>query len=421
MEKSQMTAVPMSEGAAAGLSFRGAPVSQLDPFTSEYFEDPFAIQDKFRETGSVIWLDTYRCWAVARYAEVHAALRDWQTFCSSRGVGLSDFAKEQPWRPKSLVLETDPPEHDRARAILNRVISPAVMKQLRESFMESADRMIEALLERRQIDVVPDLAEAYPLAVFPDALGMPKEGREHVIPYASSAFNAFGPDNDIRRKAIADSAPHAAWVNDSCQRDRLSVHGFGAQIHGAVDTGELTAQEAPLLVRSLFTAGVDTTVAAIGGAVHCLARFPEQFAKLRADPSLARAAFEEAVRFESPVQLLFRTTTRQVRLGAIELQEGEKIMLLLGAANRDPRNWERPEQYDITRRASGHVGFGNGVHSCAGQVLARLEGEAVLGALARKVQAIEMTALAKRRHNNTLRLLESLPVRLHPHPASELT
>jgi hypothetical protein len=386
----------------------------LDPFTSEYFEDPFPIQEQFREAGAVIRLDTYRCWAAARYAEVHAALRDWQTFCSSRGVGLSDFSKELPWRPKSLVLETDPPEHDRARAILNRVISPAVMKGLRESFLESADRMIDVLLERRHIDIVPDLAEAYPLAVFPDALGMPKEGREHVIPYASSAFNAFGPDNDIRRKAIADSAPHATWVNDSCQRHRLSEHGFGAQIHAAVDSGELTAQEAPLLVRSLFTAGVDTTVAAIGGAVHCLARFPEQFAKLRSDPSLARAAFEEAVRFESPVQLLFRTTTRQVRLGAIDLEEGEKIMLLLGAANRDPRYWERPEQYDVTRRASGHVGFGNGAHSCAGQVLARLEGEAVLGALARKVQTIEITAPAKRRHNNTLRLLESLPVLLHP-------
>lgn len=414
VKKSQMTIATLPEGAAASLSFRGAPISQLDPFTTDYFEDPFPIQDQLRDTGTVVWLDTYRCWAVARYAEVHSVLRDWQTFCSSRGVGLSDFAKEEPWRPKSLVLETDPPEHDRARAILNRVISPGVMKRLREGFAETADRMIDDLLQRRHVDVVPDLAEAYPLEVFPDALGMPKQGREHVIPYASSAFNALGPDNDIRRRAITDSAPHAAWVNDSCQRDRLSPHGFGAQIHAAVDSGELSPEEAPLLVRSLFTAGVDTTVSGIGGAVHCLARFPEQFAKLHADPSLARAAFEEAVRFESPVQILFRTTTRQVRLGATDLEEGEKIMLLLGSANRDPRYWERPEEYDITRRTSGHVGFGNGVHSCAGQVLARLEGEAVLSALARKVRAIEITGQARRRHNNTLRLLESLPVLLHP-------
>jgi len=409
-----MTTATSPRDSTAGSIFRGAPLSPLDPFSTAYFENPFPIQVQLRDTAAVVRLERYQCWATGRYAEVHSVLRDWQTFCSRRGVGISDFAKEPPWRPKSLVLETDPPEHDRARAILNRVISPAVMKQLRTSFAQTADAMIEDLLKRPHVDVVTDLAEAYPLAVFPDALGMPKEGREHVIPYASLAFNALGPDNEIRRRSIADSAPHAAWVNESCQRDRLSAHGFGAQIHAAVDTGELTPDEAPLLVRSLFTAGVDTTVSGIGAAVHCLARFPEQFAKLHADPSLARAAFEEAVRFESPVQILFRTTTRAVRLGETDLEEGEKVMLVLGAANRDPRHWERPDEYDIARRTSGHVGFGNGIHSCAGQVIARLEGEAVLSALARKARGIQIVAQATRRHNNTLRLLDSLSIRLQP-------
>jgi len=115
---------------------RGAPVSDVDPFSVEFFEDPHRIHEELREAGPVVWLSCYGCWAVARYAEVHAVLNDWQTFCSSRGAGMDDYAKEKPWRPKSLVLETDPPEHDRARAILNRVLSPAAMKRLREGFAQ---------------------------------------------------------------------------------------------------------------------------------------------------------------------------------------------------------------------------------------------------------------------------------------------
>jgi cytochrome P450 len=176
----------------------------------------------------------------------------------------------------------------------------------------------------------------------------------------------------------------------------------------------LAEEEAPIIARSLLTAGVDTTVSGIGAAVFCLARFPEQFAKLRADPSLARAAFEEAVRYESPVQTFFRTTTRAVEIGGLPVGEGEKVLMFLGAANRDPRHWERPDEYDITRRTIGHVGFGSGIHQCVGQLLARLEGECVLSALARKARSIEITGPLRRRYNNTLRALASLPVTLRP-------
>ena len=132
-------------------------------------------------------------------------------------------------------------------------------------------------------------------------------------------------------------------------------------------------------------------------------------ARLRSDPSLARDAFEEAIRFESPVQTFFRTTTRAVEIGGVGIGEGGKVLMFLGAANRDPRRWERPEEYDITRRTSGHVGFGNGVHMCVGQLLARLEGEVLLAAMARKVESIEIAGPVKRRYNNTLRGLASLP------------
>jgi 4-methoxybenzoate monooxygenase (O-demethylating) len=392
----------------------GLPQSDIDPFSHEFFDDPYAAHQALREAGPVVWLKRYGIYAVARHQEVLAVLQDWQTFCSSRGVGLSDFAKEKPWRPPSLVLETDPPEHDRARAVLNRVLSPAAMKELRAGFAAAAETMVRQVAAREVIDAIPELAEAFPLSVFPDAVGLPRVGREHLLPYASLAFNAFGPPNELRRRALERAAPHVAWVTEHCARDKLSPDGFGARVHAAADSGQVTPAEATLLVRSLLTAGLDTTVNGIGAALYCLARFPEQWEKLRRDPSLARNAFEEAVRFESPVQTFFRTTTKPAVLGGVAIPEGQKVLMLLGAANRDPRRWDDPDAYDVTRRTSGHVGFGAGVHMCVGQLLARLEGEVLLAALARAVAAIEIAGPVERAYNNTLRGLASLPIRLRP-------
>ena len=391
-----------------------AAVSGVDPFRADFFENPFPAHQELREAGPVVRLSRYDVWAVARYAEVHRVLNDWQTFCSSRGAGLTDFAKEKPWRPKSLVLETDPPLHDKTRRVLNRVLSASVMTRLRERFAQEAETLIDELVERGRFDAIADLAEAYPLTVFPDAMGMPRENRHFLLPYGNMVFNSFGPRNEFFEAAVADAEPVLVWLQRQMQRDAFSPDSFGAAIHAASDSGELTQEEAPIVARSLLTAGVDTTVSGLGAAVYCLARFPEQFARLRADPSLARAAFEEAVRYETPVQTFFRTTTHPVELAGIAIDEREKVLMFLGAGNRDPRHWECPDDYDIGRRTVGHVGFGSGIHQCVGQLLARLEGECVLSALARKVASIEITGPTRRRYNNTLRALASLPVTVQP-------
>jgi 4-methoxybenzoate monooxygenase (O-demethylating) len=339
-------------------------------------------------------------------------LDDWQTYSSARSVGLQDFAREKPARPPSLVLETDPPLHDRTRKVQARVLSPAAIAALREPFTAAAETLVNHLVAEREFDAIPALAEAYPLEVFPDAMGMPHSNRRHLLPWGNLVFNSFGPDNECLRKAIEGAKAATPWVFEQSRRENLSPAGFGAGIHAAADTGELTAEETPQVVRSVLTAGVDTTVSGIGAAVYCLARYPEQFARLRAQPALARAAFEEAVRYESPVQVFFRTTTRAAELGGERVPEGTKVLMFLGAANRDPRKWENPDAYDITRRTVGHVGFGSGIHACVGMALARLEGECVLAALARRVGHIKITATPRRRYNNTLRGLSSLPVRL---------
>src|SRR5262245_2904745 len=399
---------------ARGNAMSTAPVSAVDPFSLESLTNPYPFHEELREAGPVVWLERYGIWAMARHEEVRASLMDWETFCSSAGVGLSDFRKETPWRPPSIILEADPPLHTRTRAVLTRILSAAAMKKLWATFQTDAIRLVDELVERGSFDAVKDLAEVYPLKVFPDAVGLAEDGRENLLPYGNMAFNAFGPQNDLFREAMANAQPVVSWIMSRCQRGAVIPGGLGAQIYAAADAGELTEDEASLLVRSFLTAGLDTTVVGLGNAMFCFVHHPDQWERLRQDPSLARAAFEEVLRYESPVQTFFRTTTRPVEVAGVKLGEGEKALLFLAAANRDARRWENPNRFDITRRATGHLAFGVGIHGCVGMAVARLESEIVLSLLARKVAAIELAGPAERRLNNTLRGFAHLPIRVQP-------
>jgi cytochrome P450 len=390
------------------------PVSTVDPFSHDFLHDPYPHHEALREAGPVVWLEQYQIWAMARHERVRDALTDWQTYCSAAGVGLSDFRKEPPWRPPSIILEADPPLHTRTRAVLTRILSPGAIKSLRETFEREAELLVARLVEQRQFDGVADLAEAYPLKVFPDAVGISGEGRENLLPYGSMVFNSFGPRNDLFNAAMANAGPVRDWIMSKCSRAALKPGGLGMQIFDAVDSGELSDDEAGMLVRSFLSAGIDTTVYGLGNALYCLARYPEQWAALRENPALIRGAFEEVLRFEAPVQTFFRTTTKPVDVAGVRLGDGEKVLLFLAAANRDPRRWDKPDTFDVKRRATGHMTFGTGIHGCVGQAVARLETEAILGALVRRAAVIEMTAEPQRRLNNTLRGLDKLPLRIVP-------
>jgi cytochrome P450 len=183
-------------------------------------------------------------------------------------------------------------------------------------------------------------------------------------------------------------------------------------IYEAADEGEITEQEATHLVRPFLTAGIDTTVNGIGNALLALATHPDEYRKLREKPELARNAFEEGLRYDSPVQTFFRTTARSVEIGGAEISAHRKVLLFMASANRDPSRWDHPDRFDIERNATGHVGFGAGIHACVGQMIARLEGELILGELARRVKSIELAGEPKRMLNNSLRGLKTMPIRV---------
>jgi 4-methoxybenzoate monooxygenase (O-demethylating) len=395
------------------------PVSDADPFGRDVLEDPAPLHAELRDAGPVVYLSRYDTYALARYEEVHSALTDWQRFQSGYGVGLSNFRYEKPWRPPSLLLEADPPRHDAPRRVLTKILGPRELRRLRELWFADAARLVEEVLKSSgtepsgavELDAMSALARAFPLRVFPDAVGIRPDGRDRLLPYGDHAFNAFGPRNGLVERGEPRVAELSAWVAAQCQRQALAPEGFGAAIWAAADRGEITGRQAPLVVRSLLTAGVDTTVHGLGAVLYAFAVHPDQWRRLRERAELARTAFDEAVRLESPVQTFFRTADNDVAIGNAVIPRGKKILMFLGAANRDPRRWENPGTFDLNRDPSGHVGFGMGIHQCVGQHVARLEAEALLAALADRVESIELAAPPCRHHNNTLRAFESLPIR----------
>lgn len=388
------------------------PHTDIDVFGDEFLADPYAHHEGLREAGPLFYLSKYQIYGMARHAEVSAALKDWSVFISSRGVGLSDFAKEKPWRLPSLLLEADPPDHRAMRSLMNEVVSPNVLRKIRPLWQAEADNLIDELIAKGRVDGVADLAQVYPLRVFPRTIGLPEEGRNHLLTYAMAVFNAFGPRNQIFKDTDASAGPSTAWVTQACQRANLKPVGWGADVYAAADAGLCSEEDAARLVRSFLTAGVDTTINGIGNMLLAFATHPEQWQKLRENPALLKRAFDEALRWDSTVQTFFRTTSETVAIDGAQIPSGSKVLLFLGAANRDPRRWAEPERFDIERVASGHVGFGFGIHQCLGQMVARLEAEAVLTAMLPRVRRIELTGEPGRILNNTLHALGSLPIEL---------
>ena len=389
-----------------------APQSDLDPYADAFLADPFGPYEELRRIGPAVRLSRYGCWALARYAEVHAALTDWRSYSSAAGAGLAHFGKEKPWRPPSLLLETDPPVHDKMRAIVDKVVAPAALRHLRELFTPAAAALADRVVARGSIDGVKDIAEPYILRVFVDAVGLGEEGRENLLPYGEMVFNGFGPFNERFHASMKNAPTVVPYITASCKRDALATNGLGAAIYAAAAANDVSEEQAGMLVRSFFSAGLDTTVAAIGSALSCLAQNPGEWKKLRADRSLTRNAFEETMRLESPLQSLFRTTTREVDLGGTRIPADEKVLLILGSANRDPAYWQEPTRFDITRRLQGHVAMGVGIHQCVGQVIARLEAEVLFTALADRVASIEPAGTPERHLNNAVRSLARLPLTL---------
>ena len=390
------------------------PRSDVDPYSDEFLADPFPFLAQLRDAGPVVYLDRYDVYAVARHEQVQAVVKDPRFFSSAAGTGITNFNTEKAWRKPSILLEVDPPVHTHNRKVVARALAPRSLLYLQEIFDRSAAELATSLVARGSFDAVPDLAEIFPTRVFPEAFGIQEDGRDQLLAYGAMVFNGMGPRNHLFESSMEGAGEVIAWITQQCSRSSLRPDGLGALIYAGADAGEVTEDEAALLVRSFLSAGLDTTVSAIALGVLDFVRFPGQWQALREDPSLARNAFEEVVRLESPVMNFFRTTAEPVELAGASLPAEAKVLVSFAGANRDPRHWEQPDRFDIRRKTAGHLGYGTGVHNCVGQVIARMEGEAVLRALAVRVSSWHLTGEPRPRLNNSLRGLDTLPVAVEP-------
>ena len=264
------------------------PTNDTDPFSHEVLEDPLPLHAELRDAGPVVHLSKYDVYAFARYEQVHAALVDWQDFQSAAGVGLSNFRYEKPWRPPSLLLEADPPRHDAPRRVLKKILGPRSLRRLREPGSPTPrTSSTQVLAGGDRVRRGPrSLAEAFPLRVFPDAVGIAKRGPgEPAALRRPPVQRVRSRQRPGRQGGPADRASCPRWVNAQCARDALTDDGFGAQIWAAADRGDITPEQAPLVVRSLL----------LGRRGHHGARPVRRAVRLRDQPRAVAAAARAAV------------------------------------------------------------------------------------------------------------------------------
>lgn len=391
------------------------PSIDIDPFDEDVLRDPGGFHSALREAGPVVWISAHNVYAAGRYPAASEVLSDWKRFTSARGVGILDFAKAEPWwREKAVLIESDPPRHNEIRALVGRVLAPSSVAGFRDEFSRQAHTLLDRVLKGREFDAHTEIAEAYPLRVFGDALGIDDDRRELALVWGDMGFNNFGPANDVLARSMTLGRETGAvdWMMERTKRSALREGSIGAKLHALSESGLLTPAEAWNVMRGQLTAGVDTTITAIGHALVCLAEAPHQFDALRKNPDLAPAAFEEAVRHGSPLHSLFRTISADTTIGGVDVTGDTKIMVSIAAANRDPEQWDKPDRFDLSRRTYGHLGFGRGVHTCVGMNIAKLEVECLLRAIVERVAAIELAAAPRRGVNNTVTKYESIPIRI---------
>jgi cytochrome P450 len=390
-----------------------APRLDVDQFALDVLLDPYPFHEVLREHAPVSYVEKYNTYVTGRYDEVKAVLNDWENFTSTYGAGLADIRKPDNWRQPGPVVESDPPSHTNVRQVLTKIISPKVIRGWQEDFATYAAAQADRVVAHGEVNGAKDIAEDFVMTVFPASLGL-ESHPENMVIVGDFNFNALGPPNALFQESNRKLGGIMDWYEETQGRERIKPGSFSDQVYAAEDAGQVEKGVAKGMVRTMLRGGMDTTISGIGSSLLLMARHPEIWAGLRQNRARLKMVFEEAIRLESPIQSYFRTTKRPVELGGIELAAETKIQIFIGSANRDPRKWDNPDRYDIARAMAGHLAFGAGIHLCIGQMIARMEAEAVLGALLDRVERIELTGDPVYRPLNTLRTLDQLPLRLVP-------
>jgi hypothetical protein len=366
-----------------------------DPFSSATQDDPYPSYAALLETAPVYRNEERDFFALSRFDDVQAGFRDWQTFSSRGGVTVDELlAITGP-----SLLTTDPPRHDRLRDVLKHVFHPRAIATLEPVVERAVDTLLAEVEPQSDVDVVAVLAKRLPVRVICELLGFPAADAPILKGWGDAILERVPDDHSTPQPAREAAGLMRAYFEDQIAARRRGGAGgedlVSVLLRGRVAGEPLTGDELVGHCFLLFIAGNATTAALIGNGTLVLARHPAERARLAADARLGEQAVEELLRFESPVQNMGRTTTRDVDLHGTTIPEGSRVLLLIGAANRDPRAFDEPDRLDLGRRIRRHLAFGEGIHHCLGARLARLEGLIALRALVERFPGYDVAEVER--------------------------
>jgi pimeloyl-[acyl-carrier protein] synthase len=390
-----------------------AEVPHDHPLLVQFREDPYPLYRYLHAAGPVQWNDVLGAWTLARYADVVASLTD-ARFSADRTLQGEADALEGYQLAKSMLV-SDPPDHTRMRALVQKAFTPRMVEQLRPRIVSIVDELLNRITERGEgFDLIADLAYPLPVVVIAELLGVPAEDRKIFEEWSALLAASLDPlvSADLMgRVTQARDALHAYLRGIIARRRREPRSDLISALVAVEERGDVLSEpELVVMCTLLLIAGHETTVNLIGNGMLALLQYRGQLARLRESPQLIGTAIEELLRYDSPVQLTGRIVTEPLQIGGQTIAAGDWVLPLLGAANRDPAQFPEPDQLDLARNPNPHVAFGRGIHFCLGAPLARAEGQIAIGRLVQRFPNLEPAGQPVRRDQITLRGLKALPV-----------
>jgi len=381
------------------------PALDLDLYAESTLRDSRDAFARIREAGPVVWLPRHRMYAMGRFADVRAALRDDDVFRSGQGVAANALTNRMA---RDTTLNSDGDTHAARRNVLKRSLGAKALTVIEPRIDEQAQVLIDGLLASGEFEAARDFAGHLPLTIVADLVGVRADGSQ-LLRWAAATFEALGPLN--RRGTRSAFTALSLWAyTQRINAGRVAPGSWAASVFEARDRGELTTREAKALVIDFVAPALDTTILASTHLLWALATNPEAWAQIREDPSLIPAAVIENVRLASPIRGFTRTVATDHDVDGAIIPAGSRVALLYGAANLDETQFPDPERFDITRESKVQLGWGNGAHTCIGIHLSKLEMAALLRAMVPRVQRIHV-GTPRRLLNNTLQGINELPAR----------
>jgi len=388
-----------------------------DPYDFEIDSDPYPIWRRLREEAPLYHNEKYDFFALSRFDDVEAALKDWKTYSSAKGTLIELIKADIDMPPGSIIFE-DPPAHTRHRSILSRVFTPKRMLEIEPKVREYCAETLDPLVGSGGFDFIADLGAYMPMRTIGMLLGIPEQDQVAIrekIDEGLKLQDGEMPDtaaNIERGREQGDVfADYIDWRADNPSDDLMTALLLAEFEDETGTTRRLSREEVLNFVNLLAAAGNETTTRLIGWSGKVLAENPDERRKLVEDPGLVPNAVEEILRYEAPSPVQARLVTADVEHHGREVPAGSVIALLNGSANRDDRKFPDGDRLDVTRKIDHHLSFGYGVHFCLGSHLARLEGRVALDEVLKRFPEWEIDwDNAKQARTSTVRGWERLPV-----------